>query len=173
MAYISKAFKMMGIYTSNQDGEDGYNVHLPQIYQRLVLSDFLYASANVDNKVMIINLCEQPLQRNMNHLIYNFKLDDSENISYQYFKNIMLQCCNLLRMAETNNIPVIVNCAAGINRSCSVIVAYSFLTRRFPVQQAIGYIKHIKSQKYGNCWPTLTNYRFVEYLLRMQQELIN
>lgn len=169
MADISKAFKIMGIYTSNENTVDGYNVCLPQIYKRLMLSDFLYASANVDNKVMIINLCKQPLHSNMNHLIYNFKLDDSENIPYKYFKNIILQCCNLLRMAESKNIPVIVNCAAGINRSCSVILAYSFLTRRFPVQQAMDYIKHMKEQKYRNQWPTLTNHRFVEYLLQMQK----
>ena len=170
MTDILEAFNVMGIYMSNYDTYDGYNITLPQIYRNLVLSDFVYSSTNVNNKVMIINLCEQPLHSGKNRLIYNFKLDDSENISYEYFKNIMLNCCNLLKIAETNNLPVIVNCAAGINRSCSVIVAYSFLMRRFPVHQAIEYIKHMKVQKYGNKWPTLTNYKFVEYLQIMQHE---
>jgi hypothetical protein len=173
IANLSKAFKMLGIYTSNNKIADGYNVHLPLIYQKLILSDFLYSSANVDRKVMIINLCEQPLQSAYNHLIYNFKLDDSEYISYQYFKMVMLKCCELLKMAETKNYPVIVNCAAGINRSSSVVVSYSFLTKRLPVKQAIAYIKYMKTTKYRNAWPTLTNYKFVEYLLKMQHEIIN
>lgn len=169
MSNITEAFKLLGIADPT-----ALSVNLPIIYQKLILSNFEYAKANVNNPVMIINLCEQPLQSNSNNsLIYNFKLDDSDSIPYHYFKGIMVQCAHLIKMAVDNKYPVIVNCAAGINRSSSAVVAYSILARKLKVDDAIGYIKHMKAQKYGNRWPTLTNYKFVEYLKRMESELVN
>lgn len=40
---------------------EGYNVNLPHIYEKLILSDFIYSSKNINNNVVIINLCEKPL----------------------------------------------------------------------------------------------------------------
>lgn len=167
MSNITEAFKLLGIY----DAPMAFNVELPLIYQKLILSNFEYAKANINNPVMIINLCEQPLKSNNNNLIYDFRLDDSDNIPYHYFKGIMVQCAHLVKMAEDNDYPVIVNCAAGINRSSSAVVTYSLLAKKLNVDNSIGYIKYMKSQKYGNRWPTLTNYKFVEYLKRMESEL--
>jgi len=152
---------------------EGYNVNLPHIYEKLILSDFIYSSKNINNNVVIINLCEKPLISLHNPHIYNIQINDSNNVPYEYFKMIMLKCYKILKMAENNNYPVIVNCAAGINRSSSVIITYSFLYKKFSIKQIINYIKYIKFKKYGDMWPTLTNHKFIEYLLIMQSELFN
>jgi hypothetical protein len=84
MTNITEAFTLLGIVNQMVDPL-ALNVGLPEIYQNLTLSNFVYAKANVDSKTMIINLCQQSLQSNNNNLIYNFRLDDSDTILYNYF----------------------------------------------------------------------------------------
>ena len=168
MADLSEAFSLLGI---NRNYSLGYNVQLPQIYEKLTLGDFEYSRDNKDQKVMIINLCAEPLKSNTNNLIYNFQMNDSEEVPFNYFKNIISQCVQLIYVAEHSNYPVIVNCAAGINRSCSVIVAYA-LQKEFGqnnIDHIIEYIKQEKKKKYsGERWSTLTNHIFVNHLRRIK-----
>lgn len=150
--------------------EEGFNVKLPLIYNKLVLSDFLYSYNNRNNNCVIINLCRRKIYSSYNPHIYNILLDDSINIPYQYFKKIMLECSNILKMAINNNYPIIINCAAGINRSSSVIIAYSSLYKKININEIIFYIIEMKKNKYGYKWPTLTNNIFFEYLNKMKIE---
>ena len=69
----------------------------------------------------------------------------------------MIHCLSLMHIAKNNNYPIIVNCAAGINKSCSVIVWFA-ISNNIPLDNAINYIKTCKQKKYGNnIWTTLTN----------------
>lgn len=170
MAELSEAFIM---FNNTFEKPKSYYVLLPHIYKKLILSNFTYSSNNKDTKTIIINLCSEPLKSNVNKHIYNFVLDDSEHVSYEYFRKIMIDCCQLLQIAEKNNSPIIVNCYAGVNRSVSVIVFYSLLIKKYKVNQTINYIKKMKMVKYGSTWPTLTNNKFIDYLLKIQNELIH
>lgn len=173
MADISKAFTLLENYFPDTNASnDGYSVTLPEIYENLTLSDYVFSSQNAEKKVIIVNLSEKMLESKNNKYIYNFRIDDSENVPYYYFKNVMLQCAHFIDHAQKNNRAIIVNCTAGINRSCSAIVAYSLLSKKFSVNTTMNYIKSSKSGKYGDVWPTLTNPKFVEYLKRMQSELL-
>jgi hypothetical protein len=102
--------------------------------------------------------------------ILNLTLDDSYEEPYDYFKDIMLQGIIQMSNAEKEGKSIEVNCAAGINRSCSVIVGYAVLLKGWNVKNAMDYIKFEKNKRYGNRWPTLTNENFVRYLKRMQKE---
>ena len=173
MSSLKEAFILLDIKDNFQDNfQDNtiYDVKLPQIYKKLILGNFNFSSKNVYNNTMIINLCKVKLENPNNKFINNFRLDDSYNQSYSYFKNIMEQCIKLIKIAEYNNYPVIVNCAAGINRSCSVIVAYA-ISKGLPIEATIKYIVSQKQNKYGNKWPTLTNTQFIQYLKKMKSEL--
>ena len=160
MADLSEAFSLSGF---NRNFSHGYNVNLPQIYKKLTLGDFIYSRDNKDKEVMIINLCSEPLNSNTKNLIYNFQMNDSEEVPFNYFKSIISQCVQLINIAEHSNYPVIVNCAAGVNRSCSVIVAYAS-QKKLPIDNTIEYIKYVKMKKYRIKWNTLTNKVFVNYL---------
>lgn len=168
MASLTEAFSLLGI--GNSPSLLAYNVQLPQIYRNLTLSDFEFANDNKDQNTMIINLCATKLKSKHNIHIYNFDMNDSEDVPYNYFKGIMSQCAQLLHIAETNSIPVIVNCAAGVNRSCSVIVAYA-ISKGLPIDDTIEYIKQEKKKKYrGERWRTLTNPIFISHLQKIQSE---
>lgn len=168
MASLTEAFTLLGMVETFQD-TTFYDAKLPQIYKNLILGNFNFSSRNVSNNTMIINLCEVKLENPNNKFIYNFRLDDSYNQPYSYFKNIMDQCVKLIKIAENNNYPVIVNCAAGINRSCSAIVAYA-ISKGWTVDTTIKYIVSQKQNKYGKLWPTLTNKQFIQYLKKMKSE---
>lgn len=147
-----------------------YNTNLPKIYNYLTLSNFNFSHRNIDKNVVIINLSGIPLKSNNNKFIYNFLLEDSDYVSYLYFREIMLKCCSILKMAEQKKYRVIVNCMAGVNRSVSVIVAYS-ITKGYNIDNVIQYIKNEKKNKYNNQWPTLTNKTFILYLFQLYNEL--
>ena len=147
-----------------------YNVNLPQVYEKLILSDFEFSKNNKDKDTIIINLCMDKLESEHNNFIYNFNLLDSEEVPYHNFKDIISQCVQLIYIAEQKNYPIIVNCAAGINRSCSVIVAYS-ISKGLGIDDTIEYIKHEKRKKYRReRWSTLTNQIFVNHLRRIKSE---
>ena len=169
MSSLTEAFNLLNIKENFQD-VNVYNVNLPQIYKNLFLGNFNFSLKNIYKNTMIINLCEIKLKNINNKHINNFRLDDSYNQSYSYFKNIMEKCVNLINIAENNNYPVIVNCAAGINRSCSVIIAYA-ISKGLSVDDTIKYIVSQKQYKYGNIWPTLTNTQFIQYLKKMKSEI--
>ena len=149
-------------------------VCLPDIYDKLILGNFYFSlhkvlnKSFVDSKTVIINLSEQKLKSDT-VLIYNFDLEDSYRQSYEYFKHIMNQCIYIINDAKKNKKYVIVNCAAGVNRSCSAIIAFA-ISNNLIADNSIDYIKYTKNEKYGNIWPTLTNLRFVEYLRMMEFE---
>lgn len=166
MANIMEAFNLF--YTKEDTISN--NVKLPQIYKNLILSDFEFSLKNISSKTIIINLCEVELEHPNNNFIYNFKLEDSHNQSYSYFKYIMDQCVHIIKIAENNNYSVIVNCAAGINRSCSAIVAYA-ISKGLHIDDTINYIISQKQNKYKNQWHTLTNTQFVQYLKKMKNEI--
>ena len=169
MSSLTEAFNLLNIKENIQD-VNVYDVNLPQIYKNLFLGNFNFSLKNMYKKTMIINLCEIKLKNINNKHINNFRLDDSYNQSYSYFKNIMEKCVNLITIAENNNYPVIVNCAAGINRSCSVIIAYA-ISKGLSVDDTIKYIVSQKKYKYGNIWSTLTNTQFIQYLKKMKSEI--
>jgi protein-tyrosine phosphatase len=150
-------------------------IELPKIYDKLTLGNFEYSTFKnlntVNNKTIIINLCEEKLPDiNPNIIVCNLQLDDSFRQPYSYFKKIMIQCISLMHIAKNNNYSIIVNCAAGINRSCSAIVAFA-ISNSIPINNAINYIKTCKQNKYGNNnWPTLTNTQFVMYLKKLESD---
>ena len=55
----------------------------------------------------------------------------------------MIQCTKIMHFAKTNNYSIIVNCAAGINRSCSAIVSFA-ISVGIPVETIVDYIKKRK-----------------------------
>lgn len=173
MANLESAFNLLGIHEFYTN-PPGYFVELPKIYKKLTLGNFEFASSKINDDTIIINLCEKKIHNNntnnRNKFIYNFRLDDSYGQTYNYFKSVMLKCIQVMKLAESNNYPVIINCAAGVNRSCSAIVAYA-MSNGLSVNETINYIKSKKKNKYGNKWPTLTNMQFVEYLHQMQNEI--
>ena len=149
-----------------------YFIELSKIYKNLVLSTFSYSLENVDNGTMIINLCKKEIKSDKNKLIYNFTLSDSLEPSYNNFKNIVNQVIDLIKLAEICNHKVIVNCLGGVNRSCSMVIAYAVLEKELSVEEAVNYIKNDKKKKYYIRWDTMTNTMFLEFLTRMKNEII-
>lgn len=151
-----------------------YNVDLHKIYEKITLSDLEFAEYYISDETMIINLSEKELANEKNNnFIFNLKLSDSYiPQSYDYFKDVMQKCIELIDIAKGSDYPVIVNCTAGVNRSCSAIIAYMIVKQGISVDEAIDYIRAEKRKKYPNKrWSTLTNTKFVEYLKRMKEEL--
>jgi protein-tyrosine phosphatase len=148
-------------------------VELPDIYNKLILGNFnysIYKNSNTFHKTIIINLCERKFQsNNKNIVVYNLQLDDSLQQPYSYFKKIMIHCTKIMHFAKTNNYSIIVNCAAGINRSCSAIVTFA-ISVGIPIETIVDYIKKRKENKYGQNWATLTNPLFVYYLKQLEKE---
>ena len=62
MSSLTEDFNILGVFdNTNTPVSVGYSVELPLIYKNLTLSDFIYSRSNINNKTMIINLCEERL----------------------------------------------------------------------------------------------------------------
>ena len=150
-------------------------VELPIFYNNLTLGNFEYSKFknlnNTEGKTIIVNLCEEKITTvNSNVIICNLKLADSYNQPYWYFKKVMIDCIKIMHYAKNNKHSLIVNCAAGINRSCSAIVAFA-ISNGISVDIAINYIKTCKKNKYSSdIWPTLMNKQFIFYLKQLEND---
>ena len=94
----------------------------------------------------------------------------------------MLRCVQIIKEAKTKNESVLVNCLAGVNRSCSAIVAYAMLETKYGIKSSTAYIEKMKAAKHDEyiirsmgtaeqgMWDTMTNTSFIRHLMIMISE---
>lgn len=149
-------------------------VHLKEIHPELYLGNYDYAEMTKDKEFnMIINLSGKPIisKKNRNSIrwlkkgtciINNFHLP--EKTIYKTFEKKILELVKYIQ----KDWKILINCAAGVNRSAAVIIAYSMINLGWTYQETLEYINKEKEKVDPN-WATLTNRQFQRFLLAFQQ----
>jgi len=151
-------------------------VHLNKIHKNLYLCNYDYGS-NEENIIdknysHIINLSGHKLKNvhngwNTHHMV-NIALNDNRKISTREFKQIMEEVSKVLDN-NLNRSNVLLMCNQGTNRSVTAAIYYAITRDAKNYQDVLAYIENKKEKSDYPYWDTLTNNKFKNLLLNIQQ----
>lgn len=163
-------------------------IHLPHIYEKLTLGNYDYASTVCYGGIYdhIINLsCRLFPEGHSRKITHNILLHDNKTQHYDNFKKAIMWCVQIIRRAKEKRESVLVNCLAGVNRSCSAIVAFDILENGRSIEESIEYICRVKQEHHDDyieacmgtietgIWDTMNNESFVNHLYLLKSEIEN
>lgn len=133
------------------------------IKNKLYLGDMVNANnereLNTKNVTCVICVAEDVVIKldNPNIKIYKYNLQDN------YDCNISLYFDEIGSIIDKENI-VLVNCAAGISRSSTIVIAYIMKYYNYNLREALLYVKNRRNI-------ICPNMRFLHYLLEYEKKL--
>jgi protein-tyrosine phosphatase len=147
-------------------------VSLPSIYQYLYLANYAYVSqpASVLQNTgidYIINLSGKPLNTSIQ--ADSIPFSDSKNEPINVFLTSIDQVIDKLNWCIQNQLHVVVNCSAGVDRSVASVIAYAMkYSGNNSPNYWLQYIENCKNQQGYSDWKSLNNAIFLQYLNMLQ-----
>ena len=162
--------------TIDQKRERSKYVHLPDIYEKLYISNIHFANS-YDNQVyhscifrfdVIINLSGESLPKRPDVKTYNYYIDDNPHVYVP--DKLVTAIIDTLEEAASNGLHILLNCKAGTNRSPLIAILWAMRRHEIPTDDKpaefwINYLEQCKLSNGYDSWDTLTNQSYVRRLL--------
>lgn len=143
-----------------------------QIYENLFLGDELFSfnedfikEKNIKNILTLLETSPCKLSSNPNYSYINFKYININDDYYTKISDYFEECIEFIKKAHNNNEIVYVNCAKGISRSVSIIIAFLIKEKKMSFAEAFTYVKQCRSI-------AQPNYYFITQLLDYEKYYI-